>query len=196
MTATNLTQHLKQPTVEDINVYNEQIDEVNTLPKSVRKQDYDFAVIDVVSVQNYIRKIVKSELDLTALQEETNARHAMCILRIAQLNNGVLPQKKKHSEFGRTYYEGHSVQSVHKTLREAMLGNSFEYDINSSVISWKMAFAHEYLNSLKVHKNFNDEFYGIQYYLDFKSNFYEDVLSQTFNQDSAWSLKKKTKKFY
>ena len=194
MTAINLTQHLNQPTVEDINVYQEQIDEVKVLPKSVQKQDYDFAVIDVVSVQNYIRKIVKAELDLTALQEETNVRHAMCILRIAQLNNGVLPQKKKHSEFGRTYYEGHSVQSVHKTLREAMLGNSFEYDIKSSVISWKMAFANEYLNSLKIPTNFDDEFYGIQYYLDFKSNFYEDVLSQTFNHDSAWSLKKKTKK--
>lgn len=194
MTAIELTQHLNQPTVEDINVYQEQIDEVNQLPKSVQQQDYDFAVIDVDSVKNYIRKLVKSEIELTALQEETNARHAICILRIAQLNNGVLPQKKKHSEFGRTYYEGHSVQSVHKSLRQAMLGDSFEYDISSSVISWKMAFAKEYLDSQKTPKNFDDEFYGIQYYLDYKSDFYEDVLSQTFNQDSAWSLEKQTKK--
>jgi hypothetical protein len=110
------------------------------------------------------------------------------------LNNGVLPQKKKHSEFGRTYYEGHSVQSVHKSLREAMLGDSYEYDISSSVISWKMAFAKEYLKSLKNPLNIDDEFYGIQYYLKYKSAFYEDVLSQTFNEDSAWSLAKKTKK--
>lgn len=193
-TSFELTQHLNQPTVEDIKLYQEQIDEVNQLPKSVQQQDYDFAQIDIPSVQNYIRKLVKSEIELTALQEETNARHAICILRIAQLNNGMLPQKKKHSEFGRTYYEGHSVQSVHKSLRQAMLGDSFEYDISSSVISWKMAFAHEYLNSLKTPKDFDDEFYGIQYYLDYKSDFYEDVLSQTFNQDSAWSLAKKTKK--
>jgi hypothetical protein len=105
-----------------------------------------------------------------------------------------LPQKKKHSEFGRTYYEGHSVQSVHKSLRQAMLGDCFEYDISSSVISWKMGFAHEYLNSLKTPKDFDDEFYGIQYYLDYKSDFYEDVLAQTFNNESTWSLEKKKKK--
>ena len=193
-TAIELSQHLNQPTVEDINLYQEQIDEVNQLPKSVQQQDYDFAVIDVDSVKNYIRKLVKSEIELTALQEETNARQAICILRIAQLNSGVLPQKKKHSEFGRTYYEGHSVQSVHKSLRQAMLGDCFEYDISSSVISWKMGFAHEYLNSLKTPKDFDDEFYGIQYYLDYKSDFYEDVLAQTFNNESTWSLEKKKKK--
>jgi len=193
-TQIELTQHLNQPSVEDINFYQEQIDEVNQLPTSVQDSDYDFAVIDVESVKNYIRKLVKSEIELTRLQEETNTKHAICILRIAQLNNGVLPQKKKHSAFGRTYYEGHSVQSVHKSLREAMLGDSFEYDINSSVISWKMAFAQEYLDTLKTKKDLDDEFYGIQYYLDYKSDFYEDVLSQTFNQDSAWSLEKKKKK--
>lgn len=193
-TPSELTQFLNQPTLDDVTVYQEQIDEVNQLPKSTQKTDYDFAVIDIASVQNYILKLVKSELDLTALQEETNTKHAISILRIAQLNNGVLPQKKKHSEFGRTYYEGHSVQSVHKSLREAMLGDSYEYDISSSVISWKMAFAKEYLKSLKTPLNIDDEFYGIQYYLKYKSAFYEDVLSQTFNEDSAWSLAKKTKK--
>lgn len=189
-----LTQFLNHPTLDDVTFYQELIDEVNQLPKSIQKTDYDFAVIDIASVQNYILKLVKSELDLTALQEETNTKHAISILRIAQLNNGVLPQKKKHSEFGRTYYEGHSVQSVHKSLREAMLGDSYEYDISSSVISWKMAFAKEYLKSLKTPLNIEDEFFGIQYYLKYKSDFYEDVLSQTFNEDSAWSLAKKTKK--
>lgn len=193
MTANELTQHLSQPTVEEISLYQEQIDAVSQLPKSVQNKDYDFAQIDVDSVKNYIRKIVKSGIELTALQEETNARHAIYILRIAQLNNGVLPQKKKLSEFGRTYYEGHSVQSVHKSLREAMLGDSYEYDINSSVISWKAAFAHDYLNTLKTRKDVDDEFYGIQYYLDHKSDFYEGVLSQTFNDESAWSLEKKKK---
>ena len=193
-TPSELTQFLNQPTLDDVTVYQEQIDEVNQLPKSIQKTDYDFVVIDIASVQNYILKLVKSELDLTALQEETNTKHAICILRIAQLNNGVLPQKMKHSEFGRTYYEGHSVQSVHKSLREAMLGDSYEYDISSSVISWKMAFAHEYLKSLKIPQAIDDEFYGIQYYLKYKAAFYEDVLSQTFNEDSAWSLAKKTKK--
>ena len=194
MSLVDLNKHLNKPTIEDINLYQLQIDEVNKLPKSVQEQDYDFAVIDIVSLKNYIQKLVKSELELNPRQEETNTKHAICILRIAQLNNGVLPQKKKFSEFGRTYYEGHSVQSVHKSLREAMLGDSYEYDINSSVISWKIAFAQEYLDTLKTKKRIDDEFYGIQYYLDYKSNFYEDVLSQTFNEDSVWSIEKKKKK--
>ena len=194
MSLIDLNKHLNQPTIEDINFYQQQIDEINQLPKSAQEQDYDFAVIDIVSLKNYIHKLVKSELELNPRQEETNTKHAICILRIAQLNNGVLPQKKKFSEFGRTYYEGHSVQSVHKGLREAMLGDSYEYDINSSVISWKMAFAQEYLDTLKTKKHVDEEFYVIQYYLDYKSNFYEDVLSQTFNEDSVWSIEKKKKK--
>ena len=194
MTQSELAQHLNQPTIEDINFYQEQIDEVNLLPKSFQAQDYDFALIDIDSLKNYIHELVKSELELNPRQEETNTKHAICILRIAQLNNGVLPQKKKYSEFGRTYYEGHSVQSVHKSLRKAMLGDSYEYDINSSVISWKMAFAQEYLDTFKTKKHIDEEFYGILYYLDYKSNFYEDVLSQTFTEESTWSLDKKKKK--
>lgn len=193
-TSIELTQHLNTPTLEDIEIYQEQIDEVNQLPIASQQQDYDFAEIDIDSLKNYIRKLVNSEIDLTPLQEETNARQAISILRIAQLNNSILPQKKKLSEFGRTYYEGHSVQSVHKSLREAMLGNSFEYDISSSVITWKYAFAQDYLNSLKSTNSVDDEFYGIQYYLKYKLDFYTDVLSQTFTSESTWSLEKKTKK--
>ena len=194
MTQSEFAQYLNQPTIEDINFYQEQINEANQLPKSLQVQDYDFAIIDIDSLKNYIHKLVKSELELNPRQEETNTKHAISILRIAQLNNGVLPQKKKFSEFGRTYYEGHSVQSVHKSLRKAMLGDSYEYDINSSVISWKMAFAQEYLDTLKTKKHIYEEFYGILYYLDYKFNFYEDVLSQTFTEESTWSLDKKKKK--
>lgn len=193
-TLTELTQHLNTPTPEDIQLYQEQIDEVNQRPLSTQQQEYDFAEIDVDSLKNYIHKLVNSEIDLTPLQEETNARQAIAILRIAQLNNSILPQKKKNSEFGRTYYEGHSVQSVHKSLREAMLGNSFEYDISSSVITWKYAFAQDYLNSLDSSNCVDAEFYGIQYYLSYKSDFYEDVLAQTFTNESTWSLEKKKKK--
>lgn len=194
MNATELNQHLNHPTVEDIELYQEQIDEVNQLPIANQQHDYDFAEIDVNSLKNYILKLVKSEIDLTILQEETNARHAISILRIAQLNNSILPQKKKFSEFGRTYYEGHSVQSVHKSLREAMLGNSFEYDISSSVITWKYAFAQDYLKSINSSNSVDEEFYGIQYYLKYKSDFYDDVIAQTFTAESTWSLDKKKKR--
>lgn len=75
MNATELTQHLSHPTFEDIELYQEQIDEVNQLPIANQQLDYDFAEIDVNSLKNYILKLVKSEIDLTILQEETNARH-------------------------------------------------------------------------------------------------------------------------
>jgi hypothetical protein len=48
------------------------------------------------------------------------------------------------------YYEGISVQNVNRDLRRAILGDCWEYDIRSSVITWKMGFAVDYLRSQQV----------------------------------------------
>jgi hypothetical protein len=46
------------------------------------------------------------------------------------------------------YYEGVSVQNVNRELRRSILGDCWEYDIRSSVITWKMGFARDYLASI------------------------------------------------
>jgi len=60
---------------------------------------------------------------------------AHVILTVAKDKDGKYYQRKLPSDFGRTYYSGTSVQNVNKELRRAMLGNSWEYDIRSSVVA-------------------------------------------------------------
>ena len=194
MTASQLSHFLITPSIDDIKLYQPLIDEANNLPPNQRLNDYDLVEIDVHSLRSYIRMLVDGQHTLNPLQEETNSRQAISILRIAQLNNNLLPQKKKRSEFGRIYYEGHSVQSVHKTLRKAMLGTSFEYDAKSCAINWKYAFAQDYLDSINSSSSVDDEFYGTQHYLFCKKEFYEQVIADTFDADSAWSHAKKAEK--
>ena len=194
MTAAQLSHFLNTPSIDDINLYQPLIDEANNLSANQRAIDYDVVAIDVQSLENYIRMLVVGQHNLTPLQEETNSRQAISILRIAQLNNNILPQKKKRSEFGRIYYEGHSVQSVHKSLRKAMLGTSFEYDAKSCAINWKYAFAQDYLDSINSTSSVDDEFYGTRHYLFYKKEFYEQVISDTFDSDSTWSADKKAEK--
>jgi hypothetical protein len=194
MTTSQLTHFLNAPTIDEIALYQPLIDNVNNLPLHQQLVDYDIVEIDVQSLQNYIHTLIASQQNLKPLQEETNARQAIAILRIAQLNNNFFPQKKKHSEFGRTYYEGHSVQSVHKTLRKAMLGTSFEYDAKSCVINWKYAFAQDYLNSINSTTSVNEEFSGTQHYLFEKKNFYQQVVADTFDVTSTWTLAEQEEK--
>lgn len=73
----------------------------------------------------------------------------MRISAAAKAKNKIYYQKKKLSLFGRTYYEGLSVQNVRKDLRAAMLGNCFEYDMCSSVVAWKLGYAQACIDANK-----------------------------------------------
>ena len=106
------------------------------------------------------------------------------ILRLAEGGSDVLPMRKKISPFGRTYYEGISVQSVHRTLREGMLGKCYEYDLRTSVISWKMGFAQFCYQQLNTQNTFQQEFSACLDYLKDKKKFREQVRSQTFGSSS------------
>jgi hypothetical protein len=67
------------------------------------------------------------------------------VLAVAQHTGGTYYQRKIHSDFGRTYYSGTSIQNVNKELRHAMLGDCWEYDIRSSVVAWKLGYAQDYV---------------------------------------------------
>ncbi len=145
---------------------------------------YDIAQVDIESVKSYIRWLLTQSTLLSRQQKDTNLRQAQIILRVAQFADGIFPQKKKASFFGRTYYAGVSVQSVHKTLRKAMLGNCYEYDIKSSAISWKMGFARDCYAAMKKKKSFTEEFSAMLQYLEHKDDFTKTVIAETFYADS------------
>ena len=190
-----LTVFLNNPSSVDIAKLMPILKEIKALTALARKNKYHDAPIDVQSLQEYIKQLVTNgNKDLKARQVDANIRCAIKILRIAQLNNGVLPQKVNQSDFGRIYYEGYSVQSVKKSLREAMLGDSYEYDIKSSVISWKMSFAKNLMQATGLSGDPELEFPGIGYYLKDKRAFTQDVINHVFRADCDWSITKKEDK--
>jgi hypothetical protein len=142
---------------------------------SYDSEKYDALEVDVQSVRNYIEWVEKGANLMSQASKETAIRQARIVLAIANSLNGVYLQKKKPSEFGRMYYEGTSVQNVNKELRRAILGNCWEYDIRSSVISWKMTFAPEYLAKHGNLENQRKEFSATLNYLEDKPDFMRTV---------------------
>jgi hypothetical protein len=109
--------------------------------------DYDITAVDINSINNYIDKIAPQGVEPHKNKLKISFHQARRIAAAASYKNGFHYQKKKPSFFGRTYYEGISVQNVNKELREVMLGDCWEYDIRSSVVSWKLGFAQAYIDA-------------------------------------------------
>ena len=149
--------------------------------------------VDIISLQNFMRKLVNGDLKLNRIQEETSIFQAELILRTAQVNNGLLHQKIDKKAFGRTYYEGQSVQSVSKQLRETFLGDSYEYDCKSCSTSWKIAFAYEWHSQKKRRKySIAETFSAMTFYLNNKQMFFDFVSNQIFLNSSLLDASEKT----
>lgn len=125
-----------------------------------------------------------SQVKLTDLVTMTNIRQARIVLGSSRAFNGWYLQRKKPSDFGRMYYEGVSVQNVNKELRRAMLGNCWEYDIRSSVITWKMGFAEQYLKSSGLDGDVGRTFPATLNYLEDKADFMRTVRLYVFDDHS------------
>jgi hypothetical protein len=80
------------------------------------------------------------------------------------------------------------VQNVNKELRRAMLGNCWEYDIRSSVVTWKMTFAQELTNQLYPFKECRKLFWASWLYLEDRADFMRDVRKDVFGKASALSV--------
>jgi hypothetical protein len=173
---------LTQDWIDKVNVYQ---DEYLTSSTSIQKDLFFTTDIDIESVKNYMRKVVDKSLGLNRTQEASTAYQAEYILRIAQVNNGKLHQKIDKKAFGRTYYEGLSVTNVSKELREAMLGDSWEYDSKSCSTAWKMSFAQEWYDLKKRRKlSLPQMFNAMTWFLKDKPNFYQHVSSHTFQNST------------
>ena len=113
---------------------------------------------------------------------------AQVILSVARHTNGWFPQRKKLSAFGRTYYSGISVQNVNKELRRAMLGHCWEYDIRSSIVTWKMTFARELSDKLYPTKEWKKVFRSTLLYLEDRADFMRDVRREMFATPTTLSV--------
>lgn len=146
---------------------------------------FDWLSVDSKSLQAFVYWICEKADKFSTTQKELMLEQALIILAIAEHTNGYFLQRKKPSYFGRNYYEGISVQSVHKELRRAMLGDCWEYDMRSSSVAWKMGFAQDLVNDLQLSLTVRDLFKASILFLEDKADFMLTVQRYTFLAESA-----------
>jgi hypothetical protein len=145
-----------------------------------RQQVFDVAPIDIASLEAYIAWLHKGATMIAPGRVRTYTEQAEVILSVARHTGGWFPQRKKLSSFGRTYYSGLSVQNVNKELRRAMLGNCWEYDIKSSIVTWKMTFAQELSDKLYPTKEWKKVFRSSLLYLEDRADFMRAIRREMF----------------
>lgn len=155
-----------------------------TMTQMQLKSNFHLCPIDTKSLQQFIVWLTHRANKINDVERQVLVRQARVILRIAQTGNGDLPMLFKQSTFGRTYYRGINVQSVHRVLRAAMLGDCWEYDIRTSVVSWKMGYAHLCHAQMHSPRSFDREFENSLSYLADKKSFRELLLLETFGDDN------------
>jgi hypothetical protein len=186
-----LDQYLRSVPANEISNYQQLLDPCTQLSAKQQASDYDLLRVNTASTIDYIKRLVRSRVQN---KDRTEYRKALRILRIAQINNDVYPQRKQVSVFGRTYYEGVSIQSVNKDLRKVILSGCYEYDVKSSVVAWKLSFAYEQLLSEKNPKFFDETYWAIYYYLTWKKEFFDDLQNRVFDGSCDWSPNKQKDK--
>lgn len=143
-------------------------------------QVFDVLPINIPSLEAYISWLCNGANLIPTGRLVIYKKQATDILKVAKHTGGFLPQRKKLSPFGRTYYAWNSVQNVNKELRRAMLGNCWEYDIRSSVVTWKMTFAQELADQLYPTKEWRKLFWASILYLEDRGDFMRDVRREMF----------------
>ena len=179
-----LSKLLNDNSLSDVEFFYKMFPDFAKFDEQYLKEKYDLCPINTKSLEQFITWVTLRANRLNAVEKQMMLRQAEVILRLAKGGIDVLPMKKTFSPFGRTYYKGISIQSVHRTLREAILGKCYGYDLRLSVISWKMGFAQLCYKQLKKKKAFQQEFSACLDYLKDKKKFREQVRSQTFGSSS------------
>jgi hypothetical protein len=149
-----------------------------------RLEVFDVLPVDIQSLKNFIVWLVEDADRFSQKDKALYLRQARTILGVALHTKGLYFQRKKPSEFGRMYYEGISIQSVHKELRRAILGDCWMYDVRSSVIAWKMQFANEYMAIMGIEEDFHRAFSASLLYLEDKRDFMATVIYETFDSST------------
>ncbi len=144
---------------------------VQNLTLHERLEQYDTLEVDVKSLRSYIQWLAEEAKKISNSEKLKTLAQANSILATTTADCGIYYQRKRPSVFGRMYYEGLSIQNVNKELRRAVLGDCWEYDIRSSVISWKMGFAKWALDAASDSRAAREAFPAITGYLEDKADF-------------------------
>ena len=186
LTATELDAYLSSLTQDWNDLIADYQSHYNSLSIKDRRKQYFTSPVDIPALKRYMTSIVGGATTLNKYQQENSTVQAEYVLRLAQVNNGMLHQKIDKKAFGRTYYEGVSVLSTRKELRMAFLGSSWEYDCKSCSTAWKMSFATEWHAQKKSRKkNVRHTFAAMTQYLEDKDSFFDSVILEVYNSQST-----------
>jgi len=142
--------------------------------------EFDFVPVDIESLKAFVCWLGEGAEFGSKEKRQQILNQAKLVLAISSINDALFPQRIKRSPFGRTYYEGLSVQNVHKELRRAMLGDCWEYDMRSSVVAWKMGYARDLLFQANTQGYVRLYFPATTLYLEDKADFMATVRYFTF----------------
>ena len=197
VTNDNLLKYLRSLTVVELDTYLNTLTQdwqdliadyqrhYNSLSATERLIQYFTSPVDVAALKKYMTAIVNGTSTLNKSQQEKTILQAEYVLRLAQVNNGLLHQKIDKKAFGRTYYEGVNILSVRKELRMAFLGSAWEYDCKSCSTAWKMSFAKEWHAQKKSRQlDVRHTFAAMTLYLEDKDAFFNHVIKQVFPNQS------------
>jgi hypothetical protein len=158
------------------------------LSAAQREKVFDVVPIDIPSLEAYIAWLNTKATKIAPGQVRVYTEQALLILGVAKHTGGYFPQRRKESPFGRVYYQGISVQNVNKELRRAMLGDCWEYDIRSSVVTWKMTFAQELTNQIYPFKECRKLFWASWLYLEDRADFMRGIRMDVFGTKTNFSV--------
>ena len=161
-------------------VFNHLYPELEPCSISGAEAGFHFAPVDIESLKAFVHWLGSGAQFGSKKKRQQVLNQAKIVLAVAYINGTMFPQRIKLSPFGRTYYEGVSVQNVHKELRRAMLGNCWEYDMRSSVVAWKMGYARDLLLQANTDANVRFYFPATTLYLEDKVDFMATVRYFTF----------------
>lgn len=161
--------------------------ELDACSMPVAKAGFDFVPVDVESLKAFVHWLGDGAEFGSKEKRHQILNQAKLVLAVSSINGSMFPQRIKLSPFGRTYYEGLSVQNVHKELRRAMLGSCWEYDMRSSVVAWKTGFAGDLLLKANTDADVRVYFPATTLYLEDKADFMATVRYFTFAGNTALS---------
>jgi hypothetical protein len=154
--------------------------ELDACSMPVAKAGFDLVPVDVESLKAFVHWLGDGAEFGSKEKRHHILTQAKLVLAVSSINGAMFPQRIKLSPFGRTYYEGLSVQNVHKELRRAMLGSCWEYDMRSSVVAWKMGYARDLLLQANTCADVRVYFPATTLYLEDKADFMATVRYFTF----------------
>jgi hypothetical protein len=154
----------------------------------IQRDDFTEVPIDMRSLGNYIRSNLAIDRETKSTQSENldrNLKHAQRIYMLASANDNKLIQVHSDSAFGRRYYRGPNLQNVPKIVRHAALGGCHEYDIESSVFSWKLS----WFKSICRDQQETISRPATLEYLDHKQAMRNQLAQAVFDTDAEWAVK-------